>query len=165
MKRILITLLVGSVGGLTGYFVGFPAGALVGSMLAVGIFNCIGFEAYMPAKVRVACRIIIGCLLGLRLNPETVMELRYAIVPALIIVSSMLTFCCLLGFIVYKFCKLDIHTAFFSSSAGGMTELSVLATSLGGEGHKVVIIHIMRILTILTLVPLILTGLEKLLVR
>ena len=163
MVRILLTVLVGSVGGITGYLLRLPAGALVGSMLAVGIYNGLGFKAYMPVQVRIGCRIVVGCLLGLNLNQGTFMQLRTVLVPALIIVTSLLIWGMFTGFIVYKVCKLDMYTAFLSSSAGGLTELSLMASSLGGDGPKVAILHLVRMITVVSTMPILLTFLEKLL--
>ena len=163
MKSLLLTLLIGSIGGTIGYLLHLPAGPLIGSMLAVGISNCLGFKSHMPANVRIVCRIIVGCLLGLNLNPETIMELRTIFLPALIIVFFLFFAGSFIGFVVHKTCKMDIYTAILGSSAGGVTELSILAESMGGEGPKVAIIHLVRILTVITFVPLILTLLEKLL--
>jgi len=132
-------------------------------MLAVGIYNCLGFKAFMPPQVRIGARIIVGSLLGLSVNLNTLLELKTLIVPALIIVISLLMWSIMTGFIVFKFCKLDIHTAFLSSSAGGMTELSLLAASLGGDGPKVVMLHTIRIITVISTMPFIIHILEKLL--
>ena len=162
MVRVLITLLVGSTGGLLGYILGIPVGALLGSMLAVGIYNCLGFQAFMPSHIRVGAQIMIGCLLGLNLNLNTFMELRTIIVPALVLVTMLLTWGIMTGFIVFKFCKLDMPTAFLSSSAGGMTELSLLAESLGGDGPKVVLLHFFRLITVVSVMPVILFVLERL---
>ena len=165
MKSLFLTLFIGSIGGITGYLLQLPAGPLIGSMLAVGISNCLGFKSYMPANVRVICRIIVGCLLGLNLNPKTIMELKTIFLPALIIVSFLFFAGCFIGFVVHKTCKMDIYTAILGSSAGGLTELSILAESIGGDGPKVAVIHLVRILTIITSVPFILTLLEKLLLN
>ena len=73
--RFLITLLIGSAGGLTAYTLRIPAGALLGSMLAVGIYNCLGFKAFMPSQVRIGARILVGTLLGLSLNPDSIIDL------------------------------------------------------------------------------------------
>jgi membrane AbrB-like protein len=163
MKRLIITLFVGSAGGLLGYKLGIPVGALLGSMLAVGIYNCLGFESFMPVRVRVGAQIIVGCLLGLNLNPGTFMELKTIIVPALIIVTMLLAWGLITGFIVYKFFKVDLYTAFLSSSPGGMTELSLIASSMGGDGPKVVLLHTVRLLSIVSILPLLLLVVEKIL--
>ena len=165
MIRIFLTLLVGTIGGLTGYFLRLPAGVMIGSMLAVGVYNCLSFKADMPAKVRIGGQILIGTLLGLNLNPQTIMELRTILLPALIIVVILLFSGCVTGLIVHKICKVDLHTAILCSSAGGLTELSVLATSLGGDGPKVAIIHLLRVITVVATMPIILTALEKLLLN
>ena len=162
MIRFFVTMLVGSAGGLIGYTLGLPAGALLGSMAAVGIYNCIGFKAYMPPIVHMGARIIIGSLLGLSLNLNAFMELKTVIVPAVIIVTLLLMCGIITGFIIYKFCKLDMHTAFLSSSAGGMSELCLLATSLGGDGPKVAILHTVRLIAVISVMPLILFVLERL---
>ena len=159
--RVLITLLVGTAGGLIGHFLQLPAGVLVGSMLAVGIYNCLGFESKMPDQVRIGGQIVIGCLLGLNLNPESIMELRTIWAPALSIVALLLFSGCFTGFLVHKICKVDINTAILGSSAGGLTELSVLASSLGVDGPKVAIIHLVGILTVITLMPVLITLLEN----
>ena len=165
MTQIIITFLVGAAGGLTGYVLRLPAGVLVGSMLAVGAYNCLGFKAYMPAKLRIGGRIIVGCLLGLNINPAAIMELKNVIVPALIIVFMLLCSGCLTSFIVHRYCKLDLNTAFLSSSAGGLTDLSMLATSLGEDGPKVAVIHLVRVMTVMTTMPLILILLEKIMLK
>ena len=163
MVRLLITLLVGSVGGLLGYNLRVPAGALIGSMLAVGIYNCLGFQAFMPPKIRIAAQIVVGCLLGLRLDQNAFIQLRTVYVPALIIIVSLLIGGLITGFIVYKLCKVEMHTAFLSSSPGGMTELSLLAVSLGGDGPKVTILQTIRMIAVVAVMPVILPLLEKLL--
>jgi len=161
MARLLITLLVGSVGGLIGYKLRLPAGALIGSMLAVGIFNLLGFQSYMPSQVRVGVQIVLGCLLGLSLNWNTITQLRTVIVPAAIIIVSLLVCGLITGFIIHKFCNLDMHTAFLSSSPGGMTEMSLLAVTLGADGPKVSVLHLVRMITVVSVMPAILHILER----
>ena len=165
LTRLLITLLVGSAGGLTGFYSRVPAGVLLGSMLAVGIYNCVGSKAFMPPQVRVGARIVVGSLLGLSLNLNAVMELKNAIIPALIIIVSLLMWAVIAGFIIYKFCRLDIHTAFLSCAPGGMAEFSLLAISLGGDGPKVVLLQTVRLISVIAFTPLILHVLEKLLLK
>jgi len=163
MVRLLITLLVGSAGGLAGHKLRIPGGAFFGSMLAVGIYNSLGFEAFMPLQMRVGAQILVGCLLGLSLSRDAFKELKTVIRPALIIIMSLLIGGLTAGFIVYKFCNLDIYTAFLSSSAGGMPELSLLAISLGGDGPKVAVMHLARLFTVVSTMPLILHVVRKLL--
>ena len=165
MLRLLITLLVGTAGGLAAHRFRIPGGAFLGAMLAVGIYNVLGFETYMPPQIRVGVQILVGCLLGLSLNRNAFKELRTVIKPALVIIFSLLMCSLTTGFIVYKFCNLDLYTAFPSSSAGGMPELSLLAVSMGGDGPKVAILHLVRLISVIATMPLILHVLEKLLLK
>ena len=165
MTHLLVTLLVGTAGGLAGYKLRLPAGALLGSMLAVGIFNCLGLQAYMPLEARIGAQILVGCLLGLNLNLETFRQFKTLIKPALIIIISLLTCGVVTGFVLYKFCKLDMYTAFLCCTAGGMTELSLLAVTLGGDGPKVALLHMIRMISVIATMPVIIKLLEKLLLK
>ena len=163
MIRLLITLLAGSAGGLAGMKLRLPAGPLIGSMLAVGIYNCLGFQAFIPPQARIGSQIIIGCILGLNLNRNTFMQLRSVIKPALVITVSLLICGLTIGFILFKFFGFDMYTAFLCSSAGGgVAELSILAASMGGDGPKVAVLHLIRMITVVAAVPMILHGVEKL---
>ncbi len=161
MGRLLITLLIGTSGGLAGYYSRFPAGTLLGAMLAVGIYNSLGFQSFMHPCVRIGVQIVVGCMLGLNLNRNTFMELKTIVVPVIIIVISLLVFGILIGLVIYKFCKLDLATALLGSAPGGMTELSLLAVSLGANGPKVALLHAIRMITIVSVMPSILNWMLK----
>ena len=156
------TLLVGVVGGLIGHKLRIPVGAMVGSMLAVGIYSSLGFDVFMPYQARIGAQILVGCILGLSLNRNTFIQLKSIIIPALVISISLLTGGLVTGFILFKFLELDIYTAFLGSSAGGMTELSLLALSIGGDGAKIAMLHLIRLLTVVFVMPAILHLFGKL---
>ena len=165
MEQLLITLVVGAAGGLIAHRLRVPSGALLGSMVAVGIYNCLGFDSYMPVQARIGVQIVIGCLLGLRLNREAFVQLKTVIRPVLIIVPSLLTFGMVTGFILHKVFGFDVYTAFLSSTPGGLTELSLLAATLGGDGPKVAVMHTFRLITVVTTTPFIMRAMEKLLTK
>ncbi|NPV54892.1 MAG: hypothetical protein HPY71_15480 [Firmicutes bacterium] len=42
MNRFIVTIIVATIGGLAGYKLRIPAGAMIGAMFAVGVYNIIG---------------------------------------------------------------------------------------------------------------------------
>ena len=161
MINILITLAVGCFGGLLAYKFKMPAGPMLGAMIAVGIYNCLGFVSYMPEEMRIGVQIVMGCVLGLRLNRETFKQLKTVIKPALIIIPSLMLFGLTTGFILFYIFKLDVYTAFLSSTPGGLAELSLLAATLGGDGPRVAILHTLRLITVISVTPIILHFLAR----
>jgi membrane AbrB-like protein len=153
MERLVLTLLVGASGGLLGYFLRIPAGAMIGAMLAVGIYNCLGFQSYIPTGFRTAAQILLGCMLGLSITRQTFHDIKLIIGPALIVIFSALIFCFVLGFVLHKFFGLDWATAFLGSSPGGMTELSALAMDMGADAPKVALLQLIRMLSIVVFLP------------
>jgi membrane AbrB-like protein len=153
MERLLITLLVGAAGGICGYILRMPAGAMIGAMLAVGLYNCLGFQSYMPRGFRTVAQILLGCMLGLSFTRQTFHDLKTLIGPVVVVVFSALLFCLILGFVLHKFFGLELATAFLGSSPGGMTELSALAIDMGADGPKVALLQLIRMLSTVIFLP------------
>jgi len=90
MLNLFITLLVGSAGAFIAHKIKMPAGPMLGAMIAVGIYNCLGFVSFMPSELRVGVQIVMGCILGLRLNRETFIQLKTVVKPVLIVIPCLM---------------------------------------------------------------------------
>jgi len=82
-------------------------------------------------------------------------------VPALILVVGLTTFSLILGFIIHKVTGMDLLTALFSCSPGGLADMSIISEAYGAETAKVVILHSLRLMTVVTLFPLIFNYLAR----
>src|SRR5580658_2243834 len=73
--RVLIetaeTLLIALAGGLALTLLGFPAGLISGSVLAVAAAALLGRPVKVPITLARICYVIIGTLLGTIVTPET----------------------------------------------------------------------------------------------
>lgn len=66
LSRALLTLTIGTIGGLIGYKLKIPAGAMIGSLLAVAVFNIsLGTLGKIPGGVIIAVQIVLGSALGM----------------------------------------------------------------------------------------------------
>ncbi len=155
MDRLLGTLVIATVGGLIGLKLRIPAGPMVGAMLAVGTANLIGFPSTMPAYFRTGAQIVVGGMVGLSVTRETFVGLKGVAGPALILILSMIGFGLLAGFVISKVTNMDIITAFFSSTPGGMMEMTLMAESSGGDGAKVALMQLARFMGIVLIMPLV----------
>jgi hypothetical protein len=153
MERILSTLVVASIGGLVGIKLKMPAGAMVGAMVAVGLANIIGFRSTMPPYFRTAAQIVVGGMVGLSITRDTVMGMKTVAGPAAILVVSMIGFGLMAGWIIAKVTGMDMVTAFFSSTPGGMMEMTLMAEASGGEGAKVALMQLARFIGIVLILP------------
>jgi len=155
MEKIIYTLAIAGVGGYIGLKLKIPAGAMVGAMLAVGTANLLGFSGQIPGNFRTVAQICIGGIVGLNITRETVAGLKSLALPAAVLAVSMIGFGLLAGYIISRVSNMDIITAFFSSSPGGMTEMTIMAESAGGNAPQVALMQLARMLSIVSFLPLI----------
>lgn len=162
MEKILYTLGIAGIGGYIGLKLKMPAGAMVGAMLAVGAANLLGFSGQIPRDFRTVAQICIGGIVGLNITRDTVAGLKVLAMPAAVLAVSMIGFGLLAGYVISRVSSMDIITAFFSSSPGGMTEMTIMAESAGGDAPQVALMQLARMLSIVTFLPLIIKWVLRL---
>ena len=145
-------------GGLLLYLLNVPAGAILGSIIAVAILNIVKQSACYPPGVKVLVQIFAGTYIGSKITAQTFLEADILIVPALILTVELFVMAFLTAYILHKVCKMDWATALFSSTPGGIQEMGLISDELGLETPKIVLMHTFRIFAVLGVLP-VLAGL------
>ncbi|MDK2799257.1 MAG: uncharacterized protein PWP27_2373 [Clostridiales bacterium] len=156
MERLILTLLVAAAGGLAGHYLKIPAGAMIGAMASVAVYNIFTNQAYMPKNFALVLQILAGTLIGTRMTKETLLGLKDMWVPAIIIVFGVVIINFSIGFLMTKFSGLDLATSLFASAPGGITEMTLASTDLGADTAKVGILQFLRLISVITLLPVLL---------
>ena len=161
MEKTLITLIIAAAGGLLGLKLKIPAGALIGAIVAVSAYNIYSGNAHIPVSLKITAQIILGGIIGLSINMEAVKGLRSVLVPAAILVAVLFIFSVIAGLIISKVTGMDLYTALFSCSPGGLSEMAIIADSYGADIPKVVLVHLIRVLRVVLFFPLIIVFFAK----
>jgi len=161
MEKIFYTLIAAGIGGYLGVKLKIPAGALVGAMVFVAVYNIYTGQGYIPKNFKIIAQIVVGAMIGLNFTIEAVAELKNLVFPALILVFGLTFFSLILGVIISKLTGLDLVTALFSSSPGGLTDMSLIAEAYGAETDKVALLHLMRLITVITVLPIMIKILQN----
>ncbi|WP_132996067.1 AbrB family transcriptional regulator [Sporanaerobacter acetigenes] len=161
MNKIITTLIIALIGGFIGNKLKIPAGALIGSMVSVGIFNLFSFKLEIPQFYRIVAHSILGGSLGLLITKDFLMDLRKYLIPSLTVVILLSLFGALTGIIVSKITKTDILTSLFGSVPGGMQEMIVLSDSYDVNHVEVVVMQTVRRILIVVLYPLLVNIIMK----
>lgn len=151
--NMALTLLIAIAFGLLGYATGIPAGALIFSMFGVALQNVFTTTAYMPYRLKQFAQVCAGALIGESVTRESVISLRHAIVPAIILMIGLFIIILILSFILYKTSDLDFTTALFSCAPGGASDLALIAEDFGANTPKVSIIQTMRVVCVVVFYP------------
>lgn len=163
VSRILLTFAIGAVGGIIGYKLKIPAGAMIGSLIAVAAFNTLwGPLGKMPSHVMVAVQIILGSALGLSFTRGAMGDLKNAWLPALIIAGAYLLTSIMVAFIVARVTGWDLLTSMFSAVPGGLSDVVAVAQTIEGvKPLDVMVMHSVRLAMVLLSLPLIVKLLGK----
>lgn len=147
------TLILAGIGGYIGWRLKIPAGAMVGSMFAVAAGSLLKVElGPLPAYSKTIVQVILGAILGLGLKNTNLDLLKSLLLPAGLIIVVLMAAGFLTAFILNRFFGFNMMTAIFSSTPGGMTELSIVATEMNADSPVVAILQLIRLMSVIALV-------------
>jgi uncharacterized protein len=134
----------------------FPAGALIGAMVAIAALKLFGDGApNIPGIVRFGALVIVGWDLGTRFNRELINTVSNHVVALLVVVLCFLVTGWALAWMLYKFGVMDPVTAVLATSPGGLVQMGALTSEVDANAGLVVGFHLLRIVSVLLLAPLV----------
>lgn len=153
MTNLLLTLLVGLSFGFILYKIKVPGGMMVGAIIGVAVLNILFDIAYMPSYAKYAAQITAGAFIGCSVEKSDILQLKYLIKPALLLLSIMLLLNITLGFLIYFISPLDLVTSLMSCTPGGMNDIPIISADMGADAPKVAVMQFVRMAAGIGLFP------------
>jgi membrane AbrB-like protein len=167
MERILTDLLKQAGGTISLFMIGWlgcrmarklhwPAAAMLGSLLFLGVLNIAGVKMpFYKTPLSFFSKVLSGVILGQKINRSMVSVLKKMVWPAAfasfwMVMSSLLT-----GLLVFAAAdgRLSLMTCLAASSAGGIAEMSIFAMSVGADVGVVAFFQSVRIVVLYATLP------------
>lgn len=154
--RLLMTIILGIIGGLIFISVNMPLPWVLGPMTAVLIGSKLGrLQLYLPVRVRNWGLVIIGYSSGLSFNRNTLGQIVQQLPWMLIMTIILLAFSAASAFLVSKLMKVDYPSILTGCIPGGLTQMVVLGEELEGMDLTIItFLQVMRLMLIVFCVPL-----------
>lgn len=151
--EVVITLLIGALGGLLAKKCRIPAPFMIGSMLAVGIvsmtFGYVGAEK----SLKLFAQIVSGAYIGQTISRSDIVNLP-KLWKAICGLMGMFTLnMLLLGCVFIHYFHMDPVTAFLSCLPGGIMDVSLMAVDMGARADIVASLQSARLISILLILP------------
>jgi membrane AbrB-like protein len=147
------TLIIALAGGAAFTLLGFPAGLVSGSVLAVAAAALLGRPVDVPVPLARACYVLIGILLGAVVTPQTLNGLAaWPVSIALVMIAAlgmMLATATYLR-VVHRWDRLS---ALMGASPGAMSQVIALSSELGADLPAVAVVQTLRVLLLTTGIP------------
>ncbi len=162
IDQIIFTLALTVVGGFIGYKLGIPAGALLGSMIAVGAASVLGAKPAMPRSFNIIAQMVLGGFLGLTITRDVLPDIKTYLFASLMVVILLSFFGIVTGYVVSRLTGLELYTLLLGSAPGGMHEIIALSQAYEVNHSMVAVIQTVRRILIVVVYPLLVMVVSKL---
>ena len=147
------TLAIATLGATLFVLLGFPAGLVSGSMLAVAVAALAGRPMKVPLVLARVCFVMVGILLGAVVTPDMLKGIAdWPGSIALLVVCALVMFfatACYLRFVH----GWDPLSALLGASPGSMAQVLALSAEFKADLRGIAIVHVMRVLLIVIGLP------------
>lgn len=139
-------------------FLALPLPFLFGPMFACLFAALLGVRLQGAGQLSVAARTILGVAVGASITPAILgqiplMAITLAMIPAYVVLIG------LVGVPFFqRICGFDRVTSYYAAMPGGFQDMVLFGQEAGANPRALSLIHATRVLVIVTLVPILLTG-------
>lgn len=148
-----ITLTCAAAGGLLLYRLHIPSGAMLGALVAVAILNTATGEAVFYDGLKIVLQIVSGAMIGGKISRQDLRSMRTLLKPAVILVLSMMVLNLSFGGMIHSWGGLDIPTALFATTPGGVADMALIAEDLQADTAVVAILQLCRCMIVFCFFP------------
>lgn len=153
LKRVAIALLLGTGGGWVAQLLHLPLAWMIGAMLTITVAATAGLPVAIHPLLRQIMVAVLGVLLGSSFSPELLDHLADWSVT----LTALVAYCAIGGGLSYLYFRFvagyDRVTAYFAGMPGGLTEMILVGSSLGGDARQISLTHASRILIVIMILP------------
>ena len=151
-----IFLGIGTLGGYLGTKLKIPAGALIGSLLAVICFKLISrVDWNVPKTFTFVLQVFLGIMVGASFQPGMLKVMGRVFFPVITSTLLLVGTGLLLSMVFTRMGLLDMGTAYLATSPGAMSALLVVAMDSGKDAAVITCFHFFRVVFIILTMPLI----------
>lgn len=147
------TITVATAGGIIGKLLKIPAGILLFSMIGVICLKLLFNKAYMPFWAKRLAQALSGSYIGCSIGFKDVLEMRYLILPAILVVLGYFAACCILGKVLSKHFGMSLKEAMLVATPAGASDMALISSDLGVQSTDLMVLQIIRMIVVVSLFP------------
>ncbi len=148
-----MALTIGAAGGWLAYTIQIPLAWMIGAMATTTLAAVLGLSVAVPAFLRHTMVVVLGIMLGSAFTPEIAQRIGDwgVSLAALALYGAVAGG----GAYIYfrRVCGYDKVTAYFSAMPGGLSEMILVGTAMGGDARIISLTHASRILLVVMTLP------------
>jgi membrane AbrB-like protein len=151
--KIFLTLGAGLAAGIAGSRTPIPGMTFVFPIAAALILKLVFNFAFLPQNLRKAAQVLSGCYLGSGFTVETVLEMRYLVLPLLILILGYLLNSIITGKVLEKTCGFSRAESMLITIPAGASDMALIAADMGIVNADISLLQVTRLLLVMTFFP------------
>jgi membrane AbrB-like protein len=151
--KILLTLGAGLVAGILGSRTLIPGMSFVFPLAGVLILKMVFNFAFLPQRLRKAAQVLSGCYLGSGFTIETVLEMRYLVLPLVILILGYLLNGIATGKALEKTCGFSRTESMLVTIPAGASDMALIAADMGIVNADISLLQVSRLILVMSLFP------------
>jgi uncharacterized protein len=153
LGRMALTIGIGALGGAAFRHFNLPLAWMIGALFATTVASIAGVPLLAASRLRMAMVAVLGVMLGSAFSPATAGRIVtwWPTVAALALYIAVVTG--LLAVYFRRVAGYDWVTSYFAASPGGLNEMVLVGTALGGNDRTIALVHAVRILLVVIAIP------------
>ncbi len=154
VRQTALFSLVGLGGALLAHRWDIPAGLMIGPMLAVLLLKLADSNlGQAPRMFGETGKILLGTFVGATFNRAALAQLGDLLLPTVLATVFLIGSGVCLAWLLSQWTELDMATALFSLTPGGIQEMVAVCEESGADVATVTVLQFLRYLSVLVLVP------------
>ena len=152
-RDIALALAIGGAGGWLAHALQLPLAWMIGAMSGTTLLAVLGVPLALPVLLRNIMVAVLGIMLGSGFTPEIVQRIGDWGV-SLAVLALYLAVAGAASYLYFRrVCGYDPPTAYFSAMPGGLSEMILVGTAMGGDSRIISLTHASRILLVVMALP------------
>lgn len=157
LAPMVVALSLGLVGGYVFSAIHAPMPWILGAMFTNMIAAMAGIKARVPPVLMVAMMGVLGVMSGSSFGPEFLTRVPQWTGSLAVVVVFVFTVAGVTYFMLRRVFGYSMLNAYFCSSPGGLTMMSIIGQSMGGDVRDIALVHSTRLALTLAVIGLWLT--------
>ncbi len=139
--------------GFLGGRLGVPAGTLIFSMFGVIGLKIATGRSCLPLWLKRLAQVLSGAYIGCGITRADLLELRYLLLPAAIILTGYFANSVLTGRLLRRLFGFSLKTAMLAATPAGASDMALISADIGVNSRELVELQVIRLVVVVSLFP------------
>lgn len=148
-----VTVVVAAACGITGKLSGIPVGTLIFSMVGTAVLKLTTNRAVIPMWLKRIAQVLSGAYIGCSIGMRELLDMRYLILPALLLVLAYLINCFLISSLLHRFCGMTRREAMLVSTPAGAVDMALISGDMGISNPDLNVLQVIRMIVVVSVFP------------